>query len=50
MLYQRQAKEVVLILNRAHADDLAGEYYARNGASRKARKSERQEKSAKEEG
>jgi len=38
MLYQRQAKQVALILNRARADDLAGEYYASNGASRAAKK------------
>jgi capsular exopolysaccharide synthesis family protein len=31
MLYQRQAKEVAIILNRARKDDLAGHYYARNG-------------------
>jgi capsular exopolysaccharide synthesis family protein len=34
MLYQRQAKQVNLILNRARADDLAG-HYAVNGLSRK---------------
>jgi len=31
MLYQRQAKQVTIILNRARKDDLAGHYYARNG-------------------
>jgi succinoglycan biosynthesis transport protein ExoP len=31
MLYQRQAKQVAIILNRARKDDLAGHYYARNG-------------------
>jgi Mrp family chromosome partitioning ATPase len=36
MLYQRQAKQVTIILNRARKDDLAGHYYARNGASRRA--------------
>ncbi len=30
MLYQRQAKNVSIILNRARADDLAG-HYAMNG-------------------
>jgi len=34
MLYQRQAKQVSIILNRARKDDLAGHYYARNGASK----------------
>jgi capsular exopolysaccharide synthesis family protein len=34
MLYQRQAKQVAIILNRARKDDLAGQYYARNGASK----------------
>lgn len=33
MLYQRQAKQVAIILNQARADDLAG-HYARNGVSR----------------
>lgn len=33
MLYQRQAKQVAIILNRARADDLAG-HYARNGLHR----------------
>jgi capsular exopolysaccharide synthesis family protein len=33
MLYQRQAKHVAMILNRAQADDLAGRYYGRNGAT-----------------
>jgi Mrp family chromosome partitioning ATPase/uncharacterized protein involved in exopolysaccharide biosynthesis len=32
MLYQRQAKQVAMILNRARKDDLAG-HYARNGQS-----------------
>lgn len=31
MLYQRQAKHVAIILNRARKDDLAGHYYPRNG-------------------
>ena len=34
MLYQRQARQVALVLNRAHADDLAGEYYARKKTTR----------------
>lgn len=34
MLYQRQAKQVTIILNRARKDDLAGHYYPRNGASK----------------
>ena len=33
MLYQRQAKQVAIILNRARADDLAG-HYAQNGYAR----------------
>jgi len=33
MLYQRQAKNVAIILNRARADDLAG-HYAQNGTDR----------------
>jgi polysaccharide biosynthesis transport protein len=37
MLYQRQAKQVNLILNRARADDLAG-HYATNGLARPVRK------------
>lgn len=32
MLYQRRAKQVTLVLNRARAEDLAG-YYAQNGIS-----------------
>jgi capsular exopolysaccharide synthesis family protein len=36
MLYQRQAKQVNIIMNRARADDLAG-HYAMNGLSRAAR-------------
>jgi Mrp family chromosome partitioning ATPase len=32
MLYQRQAKQVAIILNRARKDDLAG-HYAQNGLS-----------------
>lgn len=35
MLYQRQAKQVAIILNRARADDLAG-HYATNGLARPA--------------
>jgi capsular exopolysaccharide synthesis family protein len=34
MLYQRQAKQVTIVLNRARKDDFAGQYYARNGVSR----------------
>jgi polysaccharide biosynthesis transport protein len=34
MLYQRQAKQVNIILNRARADDLAG-HYAMNGVTRR---------------
>ena len=37
MLYQRQAKQVTLVLNRAHADDLAGEYYTRKGSTHAAK-------------
>jgi capsular exopolysaccharide synthesis family protein len=37
MLYQRRARQVALILNRAHADDLAGEYYAYKRKSRPAK-------------
>jgi tyrosine-protein kinase Etk/Wzc len=36
MLYQRQAKQVAIILNRARAEDLAG-HYAQNGISRISR-------------
>ena len=36
MLYQRQARHVTLILNRARAEDLAG-YYTENGVSRRAK-------------
>ena len=36
MLYQRQAKQVAIILNRARADDLAG-HYALNGVARPAK-------------
>jgi len=36
MLYQRQARQVTLILNRARAEDLAG-YYSENGVSRRAK-------------
>ena len=36
MLYQRQAKQVTLIFNRARREDLAG-HYARNGMSRPAK-------------
>jgi capsular exopolysaccharide synthesis family protein len=36
MLYQRQAKEVNIILNRARADDLAG-HYAANGLTKPAK-------------
>ena len=36
MLYQRRAKHVTIILNRARAEDLAG-YYAQNGVSRPAK-------------
>lgn len=39
MLYHRQAKQVTLILNRARKDDLAGQYYVRNGRSRTRDKS-----------
>jgi len=35
MLYQRRAKQVTLVLNRARADDLAG-YYAENGVGNEA--------------
>jgi succinoglycan biosynthesis transport protein ExoP len=34
MLYQRQAKHVTIILNRARKDDLAGHHYARNGRTK----------------
>ena len=34
MLYQRRAKHVTIILNRARAEDLAG-YYAQNGVNRR---------------
>ena len=34
MLYQRQARQVNIILNRARADDLAG-HYAMNGMTRR---------------
>ncbi len=37
MLYQRQARQVALVLNRAHTDDLAGEYYARKGKTHAAK-------------
>jgi polysaccharide biosynthesis transport protein len=37
MLYQRQTKQVALILNRARTDDLAGQYYKYNGASHAAK-------------
>jgi succinoglycan biosynthesis transport protein ExoP len=33
MLYQRRAKQVTIVLNRARAEDLSG-YYAENGVSR----------------
>ena len=36
MLYQRQAKQVTIVLNRARKDDLAGHYY-KNGRSRTSR-------------
>jgi Mrp family chromosome partitioning ATPase len=36
MLYQRQAKNVAIILNRARAEDLAG-HYSQNGMGRAAR-------------
>jgi capsular exopolysaccharide synthesis family protein len=36
MLYQRQAKQVAIILNRARQDDLTG-HYAQNGMNRPAR-------------
>jgi Mrp family chromosome partitioning ATPase len=36
MLYQRQAKHVSIVLNRARADDLAG-HYAMNGQKQPAR-------------
>ena len=36
MLYQRQAKQVTIILNRARADDLAG-HYAANGLAHPAK-------------
>jgi Mrp family chromosome partitioning ATPase len=38
MLYQRQAKHVSIILNRARADDLAG-HYAMNGMTQPAGRS-----------
>jgi len=34
MLYQRRAKQVAIVLNRARKDDVAGHYYERNGKSR----------------
>ena len=37
MLYQRQTKQVALILNRARTDDLAGQYYKYKGASHAAK-------------
>jgi capsular exopolysaccharide synthesis family protein len=37
MLYQRQAKQVAIILNRARKDDLAGYHYTRNGAAAPSR-------------
>ena len=36
MLYQRKAKQVAIILNRARKDDLGG-HYARNGHAARAR-------------
>ncbi len=36
MLYQRQAKQVNIVLNRARSDDLAG-HYAKNGLTRSAK-------------
>jgi capsular exopolysaccharide synthesis family protein len=38
MLYHRQARQVTIILNRARKDDLAGQYYSRNGRARTAGK------------
>ena len=38
MLYQRQAKRVAIILNRARAEDMAG-HYAQNGATKTSRRS-----------
>jgi Mrp family chromosome partitioning ATPase len=37
MLYQRQAKQVAIILNRARAEDLAG-HHVQNGSARASRK------------
>jgi Mrp family chromosome partitioning ATPase len=37
MLYQRQAKHVAIILNRARKEDLSGHHYARNGVSKSSR-------------
>jgi Mrp family chromosome partitioning ATPase len=39
MLYQRQARHVTLILNRARAEDLAG-YYAENGVNRREKRNQ----------
>jgi polysaccharide biosynthesis transport protein len=39
MLYQRQAKQVAIVLNRARKDDLAG-HYVRNGRKRVAKNGE----------
>ncbi|MDX1951867.1 MAG: hypothetical protein SFY81_06760, partial [Verrucomicrobiota bacterium] len=36
MLYQRRAKQVSLVLNRARADDLGG-HYGKNGTARVGR-------------